>query len=193
MKLSEMDTQSDSYGIIWEDLLSDEEIEKVHHLALSLKEKNGCRGTTTDANFMHRKSDVIWINNSQESYWLYKKVSDAVRKINDKTYQFELSGAESFQYTIYKDSELGEYFWHRDTLMYKIESVRKISVSILLSDTKEFKGGSFLFSPDGKPIEIEQEKGRMIVFPSWTPHCVTPILKGTRISLVMWLYGKRFK
>jgi PKHD-type hydroxylase len=194
MKPSELDTIYDLYDIFWEDLLSDEEIQKVHQLAELFKNETGGRGTIKNNTISDsRKSNVIWIKNTSESHWLYKKVSDAVRKINDETYQFELNGAEPFQYTIYEASELGEYSWHKDSSYIDENNIRKISVSVLLSDTRDFKGGSFLFSPDGIPKEIEQEKGRMIVFPSWIPHCVNPVLKGTRISLVMWLYGKKFK
>ena len=71
--------------------------------------------------------------------------------------------------------------------------IRKLSASILLSDTTEYKGGAFLFAPEGNPFEVEQSKGRMIVFPSWTPHSVTPVLKGTRVSLVLWFWGNKFK
>ncbi len=196
MKLTELDLSKVSYEILFEDLLSNEEIELIHKIAFSRKKKNGQRGTTFNADLNlenHRRSDVIWIENSNETQWLYKKVTDSVRKINNDTYKFDLIGAEPFQYTIYNDSEKGEYDWHNDILISNNETIRKISVSILLSDSSEYKGGSFLFSPSGKPVEIEQEKGRMIVFPSWTPHCVMPVLKGTRVSLVMWLYGKKFK
>jgi PKHD-type hydroxylase len=196
MKISELDIISGLYGIVFEDLLSDDEVQKVHELAELYKDKFIQRGNILNNNLRleeFRKSDIIWINNTSKSYWLYKKVSDAVRKINDETYGFELDGAQSFQYAIYKDTERGEYTWHNDIMSCSDVHVRKISVSILLSSPSDFRGGSFLFSPEGVPMEIEQEKGRMIVFPSWIPHCVSPVLRGTRISLVMWLYGKRFK
>lgn len=196
MKLTELDLSKVSYGILFEDLLSNEEIELIHKIAFSRKQKNGQRGTTFNANLNlenHRRSDVIWIENSDDTQWLYKKVTDSVRKINNDTYEFDLIGAEPFQYTIYNDSEKGEYDWHNDILISNNETTRKISVSILLSNTYDFKGGAFLFSIDGIPVEVEQEKGRMIIFPSWVPHRVMPVLKGTRVSLVMWLYGKKFK
>ena len=36
-------------------------------------------------------------------------------------------------------------------------------------------------------------QGSMIVFPSYTYHCVTPVTKGTRYSLVLWANGEPFK
>jgi PKHD-type hydroxylase len=37
-----------------------------------------------------------------------------------------------------------------------------------------------------------QKAGEGFVFPSFTPHCVTPVTSGIRYSLVMWSYGPKF-
>ena len=51
------------------------------------------------------------------------------------------------------------------------------------------KGGS----PDPERWEkIEQVKGKIILFPSFIPHCVTPITSGKRISLVNWIRGPKW-
>jgi PKHD-type hydroxylase len=181
------------YGILWEDLLSNSDIEKIHSLSNNYE---SIRGKTLSENLSeyHRKSDVIWIPYNENSKWIYDKVTKAARNLNDEIYGFEIAGAQPFQYTIYNSEEEGEYDWHNDILSISKDTVRKLSVIILLSDNKDFYGGSFLVCPDGgKPKQIPMKKGRMIVFPSWIPHCVTPVLEGVRISLVMWLYGKRFK
>ena len=36
-------------------------------------------------------------------------------------------------------------------------------------------------------------QGSIIIFPSFTYHCVTPITKGTRYSLVLWTLGDAFR
>lgn len=193
---SENDLRVSKYGISWESVLSSDEIEIIHEIADGFKGITGESGKIMNANLENteiRRSFVIWLENNQNTHWLYKKITDAVLRINAERYQFELLGAQPIQYTVYEEYNRGEYSWHNDIVPFTDHSVRKLSVSILLSDTSEFEGGSFLFSPDGEHIEIEQHKGRMIVFPSWIPHCVTPILKGKRISLVMWLYGKNFR
>jgi PKHD-type hydroxylase len=191
LELNEIDKKSGGYGIIWEDLLNEFEVQSVHKLA---ENYNKVRATTLIENSTARKSNAKWIAYDEKSKWLYDKVTNAVKEINTELFQFELSGAQPFQYTIYDSTEEGEYDWHNDTMSTENDGVRKLSVVILLSDKNEFSGGSFLISPaGGKPKEILMKMGRMVVFPSWTPHCVTPVLEGTRISLVMWLYGKRFK
>ena len=191
LELNEIDKKSGGYGIIWEDLLNEFEVQSVHKLA---ENYNKVRATTLIENSTARKSNAKWIAYDEKSKWLYDKVTNAVKEINTELFQFELSGAQPFQYTIYDSTEEGEYDWHNDTMSTENDGVRKLSVVILLSDKNEFSGGSFLISPaGGKPKEILMKMGRMVVFPSWTPHCVTPVLEGTRISLVMCLYGKRFK
>jgi PKHD-type hydroxylase len=191
IEMNEIDKKSGGYGIIWEDLLNEFEVQSVHKLA---ENYNKVRATTLIENSTARKSNARWIAYDEKSKWLYDKVTNAVKEINTELFQFELSGGQPFQYTIYDSTEEGEYDWHNDTMSTENDGVRKLSVVILLSDKNEFSGGSFLISPaGGKPKEILMKMGRMVVFPSWTPHCVTPVLEGTRISLVMWLYGKRFK
>ena len=196
IELNQMEKETGQYGVLWEDLLSDIEVQKVHELA---KKYEKLRATTLISKYgkddsNQRRSDVRWIEYDETSKWLYEKVSTAAKALNDEVYGFELTGGQPFQYTVYDSAEEGEYDWHQDIMGCGNDNIRKVSVVILLSDKTDFSGGSFLISPNGgKPREILMKKGRMILFPSWTPHCVTPVLEGVRISLVMWLYGKRFK
>jgi len=194
--LKNYNEHSHVYPIVWEDLFSPEEVNQIHNLSNSYevdRAKTDMKKYDLDDSNI-RRSDVIWIGYDENSKWLYEKVTRAVREINDETFGFELSGAQPFQYTMYDSVEEGEYSWHIDTSYCKDDDIRKLSVIILLSDTNDFSGGSFLVSPTGeKPKEILMKKGRMVVFPSWVPHCVTPVLEGKRVSLVMWMHGKKFK
>ena len=78
--------------------------------------------------------------------------------------------------------------------------VRKLSCTLLLNDTKEYKGGSFEFdlrnTRDKENIvkvkELEN-KGDLIVFPSHLWHRVRPVTSGKRLSLVVWFIGPPFK
>ncbi len=189
--MSEIDKKAGGYGVVWEDILNDTDVNAIHELANNY---NKVRATTLVENLNVRKSDAIWIGYDNQSKWLYDKVTNAAKSLNNELFEFELLGAQPFQYTIYESYEEGEYDWHCDSLVDKDGNIRKLSIVILLSDKNEFSGGSFLVSPTGgKPKEILMKKGRMIMFPSWVPHCVTPVLEGKRTSLVMWLYGKKFK
>mgnify|MGYP003351822367 FL=1 len=64
---------------------------------------------------------------------------------------------------------------------------------LLLNDG--FEGGLFQINKglESKPETIEMIKGRLLLFPSFIIHRVTPVTKGIRKSLVTWVEGPRFK
>jgi len=81
-----------------------------------------------------------------------------------------------------------------------VGKVRKISVTVNLTDGNDYDGGDLKFDY-GKHDRHKRfdtctearEKGSIIVFPSFLPHCVTPVTRGTRTSLVMWCLGEPWK
>lgn len=81
-----------------------------------------------------------------------------------------------------------------------IGKVRKLSVTVSLSDPKTYTGGNlkFDFGPhsDGGRYHVCKEirpRGSIIVFPSHVYHQVTPVTRGIRYSLVAWNLGNPFK
>lgn len=82
-----------------------------------------------------------------------------------------------------------------------VGKVRKLSVTINLNAPGEYEGGNLKFDfghhrEDGQRFHECEEirpQGSVIVFPSFLPHCVTPVTKGTRYSLVLWNLGKPFR
>jgi PKHD-type hydroxylase len=80
-----------------------------------------------------------------------------------------------------------------------IGKVRKISVTINLNSGDEYEGGNlkFDFGPHSEErfYEVKEARlqGSITVFPSYQYHCVTPVTKGTRYSLVLWSLGDPFK
>jgi len=84
---------------------------------------------------------------------------------------------------------------------YMIGKVRKISMTLNLNEPGDYDGGNLMFDY-GKHIENGEQfyecteirpQGSVIVFPSFVDHCVTPISRGTRYSLVLWCLGDPFK
>ena len=81
-----------------------------------------------------------------------------------------------------------------------IGKIRKISITINLTNKNDYEGGNLKFD-FGSHTKNERffeclearEQGSIIVFPSYTYHCVTPVTKGTRYSLVLWCSGEPFK
>ena len=75
------------------------------------------------------------------------------------------------------------------------KETRKLSMTVQLSDSKDYEGGEFHFyngidDPEIPPI---QEQGSILVFDSRMWHKVTPITKGVRYSLVSWILGPHFQ
>ncbi len=81
-----------------------------------------------------------------------------------------------------------------------IGKIRKLSMTLNLNAPGDYEGGNLKFDfghhTDGEQFyECEEirPQGSMIVFPSFLDHCVTPVTKGTRYSLVLWSLGQPFK
>ncbi len=81
-----------------------------------------------------------------------------------------------------------------------IGKIRKLSVTVSLSDPANYDGGNlkFDFGPHGEKerfytCEEIRPRGSVIIFPSHIYHQVTPVTRGTRYSLVAWNLGKPFR
>ena len=154
-----------------------------------------------------RDSNIVWLNDN----WIYNETMPYVHEANKKAgWNFEWSRAENCQFTKYEKGQF--YDWHCDSWdkPYIREhandpthgKVRKLSVTVTLSDPKDYKGGELEFDfrnldPDKKPsikkcVEI-LPKGSLVVFPSFVWHRVCPVKKGSRYSLVIWNLGWPFK
>ncbi len=139
-----------------------------------------------------RISDVRWINWHPTNEWLFAKLAVAIAESNRRFFGFHLSGMnEPLQLTHYKGSgrpdKGGHYGWHEDHGPSGDFQFRKLSVVMQLSDTH--KGGRFRFLHHDVD---EQKVGTLMVFPSFRTHCVEPVTKGERWSLVGWVTGPTF-
>lgn len=161
---------------------NDNEEEKLNNLNLSV-----------------RKSKVKMFNYDQDNHWIFEKLKSVGELLNDEFYRFNLTGFNYFQYTEYDESYEGKYDFHIDVglggnVPFSMQvAQRKLSVVLFLSDSEEYEGGQFEITTGDVPEVIEQKKGRVIAFPSWLLHRVTPVTKGNRKSLVYWICGPKFK
>ena len=83
---------------------------------------------------------------------------------------------------------------------YMWDKVRKLSMTVNLTDPKNYAGGNLKFDLGAhagkkrfKVCEEIRPQGSVIIFPSFTYHCVTPVTRGTRYSLVLWSLGKPWR
>ena len=137
-----------------------------------------------------RKSKVSWISPANGNEWIFQKVSDAAVFLNERFFKFDLLGfAEGIQFTEY-ESPGGKYDPHVDCRYNAL--IRKLSISIQLSDENEYEGGDVICNY-GNEIVMPRTQGTALAFPSYALHGVKPVTKGTRYSLVAWATGPSFK
>ena len=151
-----------------------------------------------------RNCKVAWINDK----WIYDIINPFIHTANKKAgWNFQWDWNECSQFTIY---EKGHYYgWHadQDSKSHKHQSkningkMRKLSLTLQLTDKTKYKGGDFQFKwidTDKKNllnitiVDDAKDIGTVIVFPSFIWHQVSPITKGKRESLVNWSIGKAF-
>ena len=139
-----------------------------------------------------RKSNIKWLHNNERSFWVYEKICKLAIETNNEMWKFNLhSVIDSIQYTVYYEGG-GHYDWHIDIGPGSINH-RKISCSVQLSDPNKYEGGDFEIWAGGDFQKVERKQGCVILFPSFLMHRVTPVTKGVRKSLVLWMGGDSYK
>ncbi len=179
------------------------------------------------ANTYVRDSEVTWLNEKWLYEMVHPYVAEANFKAG---WGFQWDYAESFQFTTYTpggfyswhkdggsdrlsaykryiygvtpvplkpDGRLPEKYV---TDPYMVGKVRKLSVTINISQPGSYEGGNLKFDygphTEGSryhEVTEARDQGSIIVFPSFIDHTVTPITKGKRYSLVLWNLGDPFK
>ena len=152
-----------------------------------------------------RKSDVVWMSDR----WIYKEIQPYIHQANQNAnWNFDWDWSEACQFTEYKKGQF--YDWHCDSDVEPYSQdhlnkegrgkIRKLSMTLSLTDPKEYKGGDLEFDfrntdkgSQPKTCEEIRKKGSLVVFPSFVWHRVTPVTKGIRHSLVCWNLGYPFK
>ena len=84
----------------------------------------------------------------------------------------------------------GHYDWHVDAGNGNV-ATRKLSFTLQLSDPSTYEGCDLLVNDHATPITGSREQGSINFFPSYMTHKVTPIEKGVRYALVIWVHGSR--
>jgi PKHD-type hydroxylase len=171
----------------WNNAFSKEECQTIINIA---KDKGLVTGTTkgeSDA----RESKVSWLYSVDNIEWAFRRVTDITLNLNERFFKFDLFGLnEGFQFTNY-EAPSGKYGKHIDRSMNM--PVRKLSISIQLTNPEEYEGGELKLYDGEKETVMDKTQGTLIIFPSYVLHEVMPVTRGERNSLVTWVTGKQFK
>lgn len=186
----------DNYAY-WEGFLTDDEINYLLNINTLVNTKPAEIGCGDDAgiNMDIRSTKVSWLWLANENKHIWDKFSKVVTEVNRRYFHFDLTGFyEPMQLGIYTAEDKGHYDWHIDLIKDNNTAPRKLSMVLMLSDPSEFEGGELLLKSDrDDPSKLEMVKGRAWFFPSYMLHKVTPVTKGTRKTLVLWVGGPEFK
>ena len=141
-----------------------------------------------------RSSKIKWLPQEGEFRSLYNILIDLISSKNKEYWNFDLhTFSENIQYAEYHAEDKGHYNWHLD-LGPGQAALRKLSVTIQLSDPKDYEGGDLEFNQGGEIFSTAPKaKGSISIFPSYLLHRVTPVTKGVRKSLVVWVGGTHFR
>jgi len=171
----------------WNNAFSKLECETIINIA---KNKGLIKGKTKEESDV-RDSKISWLYPSDNMDWVFRRVTDITLNLNERFFKFDLFGLnEGFQFTNY-EAPSGKYGKHVDRAMNI--PVRKLSISIQLTNPEEYEGGELYLYQSDKGELMDKTQGTLILFPSYVLHEVMPVTKGERNSLVTWVTGKQFK
>ena len=190
--------QNDPQQYYWFELgLTKEELIKFNNLILNLEYQDATiigESVSGEKSLDVRSSKIKWIPHSDDWNWLYNKFQDMIAEANDELWNFNIYDiVEEIQYTEYHASDMGHYDWHQD-IGPGDASLRKISLTVQLTDSNLYEGGDLEIWQGGEVRDkTPRGSGIVIIFPSYMMHRVTPVTKGVRRSLVLWVGGEHYK
>lgn len=162
-----------------------------------------------------RDSSNAWVPTSN---WISTFVWERIERANRENFMYDIRNIdhETMQYTKYGPGQ--HYNWHTDTslssvtgysgksagsgskeqttseyIIPKVEFIRKLSFTLILSDHDEYEGGNLEFLDEGFNRYIApRQRGTCIIFDSRTYHRVNKVKSGLRKTLVGWAVGPRW-
>lgn len=148
-------------------------------------------------NDKYRRSKIKFLDHKDKKFsYLFDALWKTALQANDEFFRFNISRLNFVQFAEYDASYKGEYKPHHDVFWLNGDDFyhRKLSCSIQLSDPSSYEGGNLeLLEVRQRPLEDDlKTQGTILFFPSFIPHLVKPVTKGTRYSLVAWFEGSKW-
>jgi|LWDU01.1.fsa_nt_gi PKHD-type hydroxylase len=135
-----------------------------------------------------RKSNIVWVDSKK---LIHRAMTNFMREANQDFFKYNITSSEPIQFSEYKKGD--HYISHKDEVWGTKENIRKLTVTILLSDPKSFSGGELqLYNGTNSFFEPLDKRGTIICHNCYDWHNVTPVMDGVRYSLVQWSSGPRF-
>jgi|TARA_B100001964_G_scaffold243531_1_gene321783 hypothetical protein len=181
---------------LWKNVLSLKEIKRLNKLIMSNYSHE------EEKNQQARHPDGRPKKNVKTYVIPYRQLKEYISKLVDKAYDANLRAynfdlwpygdEDNCLYNIYSGDEKAGYDWHVDMDNNPYVDI-KLTLNINLSE-KPFEGGDLILQMTND-IKVPEwkERGSMIFFKPHSRHKVTPVTKGERRNLILFIKGPNFK
>ena len=174
---------------LWPSALTTKQIDKITKCGLSKPVQKANIFSTEKPMEVIRSSSIRWLSDE----WIKKMLWEYVKKANNNAFKVDVENHAEIQFTEYTAEQSDQYDWHHDVHWNgETDFDRKISITLQLSDPKEYDGGDFEFDEINTNADFKT-KGTLLIFPSYFRHRVLPVTSGVRRSLVAWFWGTKWK
>ena len=111
------------------------------------------------------------------------KVIEHVITTSHEFFKFPIGMIEDIQYAEYSK---GMYYDEHIDSGFTLDCDRDISASVILSPRNEYVGGNLGFHNWDSFLDVDEQQGTVVVFPSMLIHRVKKVEEGRRSSLSLW-------
>jgi PKHD-type hydroxylase len=172
--------------------LSPDELGAIRRLAAERKLEPATVGPQAQLNPGLRRARVAWVEHSAQTAWIFSRaLAFGLFANRDVDWNFEIRGpAPALQLSRYDSADHGMFDWHMDTGAGGAR-YRKLAVVIVIEAAHE--GGQLECRTGSAPRAVPMLPGAAVVFPAYLQHRITPVVRGSRLSLVSWLCGPPFR
>ena len=178
----------------WNNVLNKQECENIINNLNDKRFKPAGLDNDNHVDTSVRETEVVWQDVMSPIGCILQAYVNAANHYAN--WNYNLRYMERVQIGKYSEEKESFYDWHIDSAPPdNNEEQRKLSISVLLSDPKDFEGGKLKFKnlDEEENNKILATQGSIVVFPSYISHKVTPVTKGERYSAVSWMVGPKFR
>lgn len=160
----------------------------VHGWADAAVNRPGGPGGVVDRDIRSARLQPLPLDDS----WPFSRLIDRIASCNSTLFRFDLHGvyqSDAPAVAKYGSGDAGHFRAHVDAGAFN--STRKLSYIVQLDDSGSYVGGDLYFPELG--ITAPRDRGSLVVFPSTLTHTVTPVITGTRHTIVGWVHGSALR
>jgi predicted 2-oxoglutarate/Fe(II)-dependent dioxygenase YbiX len=174
----------------WQNFFSLKQIKQINNLCKRYTVKGFKDRKAKNAKKTSNVTGIFYKNIKKELHNMHEHI----KYRNQETFGynlFSLSDHEILNYNEYSSKNKGQYEWHIDhSGNYIYDS--KFTVLINTSEEK-YEGGKFnFFYGKSENVKAFDTPGTVLIFKSHMHHQVTPVTKGKRSTLTLFLKGPKF-